>query len=80
MGPYRTKPLDVLEREIDQLTALYPSSFLQFTDDNLLASPKYAADLLALLRRKARRFIASIAGNPLIHRDAIPGVATCRPP
>ncbi|MCW5555908.1 MAG: B12-binding domain-containing radical SAM protein [Verrucomicrobiae bacterium] len=56
MGPYRTKPLDVLEQEIDQLTALYPHAFLQFTDDNLLASRRYAFDLLALLRRKRRRF------------------------
>jgi radical SAM superfamily enzyme YgiQ (UPF0313 family) len=60
MGPYRTKPLDVLEREIDQLTELYPSSFLQFTDDNLLASRQYAAELLALLRRKTRRFITMV--------------------
>ena len=37
---YRTKPLDVLEREIDQLSELYPSSFLQFTDDNLLVNRK----------------------------------------
>lgn len=60
MGPYRTKPLGVLEREIDQLTELYPSSFLQFTDDNLLANRKYAADLLAMLRRKARRFVTMV--------------------
>lgn len=60
MGPYRTKPLDVLEQEIDQLTALYPRAFLQFTDDNLLASRRYAADLLTLLRRKARRFVTMV--------------------
>ena len=60
LGPYRTKPLDVLEREIDQLTSLYPSSFLQFTDDNLLANRDYAADLLALLRRKRRRFVTMV--------------------
>ncbi len=41
MGPFRTKPLDVLEREIDQLQDLYPAAFLQFTDDNLLADRKY---------------------------------------
>lgn len=60
MGPYRTKPLDVLEQEIDQLTALYPRAFLQFTDDNLLASRRYAADLLTLLRHKARRFVTMV--------------------
>ena len=57
MGPYRTKPLDVVEQEIDQLTALYPRAFLQFTDDNLLANRRYAFDLLTLLRRKGRRFV-----------------------
>ena len=60
MGPYRTKPLDVLEQEIDQLAALYPGSFLQFTDDNLLADRNYGAQLLALLRRKKRRFVTMV--------------------
>jgi hypothetical protein len=48
-------PLDVLEREIDQLQDLYPKAFLQFTDDNLLADRDYGAEVLALLRRKKRR-------------------------
>jgi radical SAM superfamily enzyme YgiQ (UPF0313 family) len=60
MGPFRTKPLDVLEQEIDQLRELYPSAFLQFTDDNLLADRQYAAELLALIRRKKRRFITML--------------------
>ena len=60
MGPYRTKPLDVLEQEIDQLTELYPGKFLQFTDDNLLANRDYSNELLALLRRKKRRFITMV--------------------
>lgn len=60
MGPYRTKPLDVLEQEIDQLSGLYPGSFLQFTDDNLLADRNYGAELLALLRRKKRRFVTMV--------------------
>src|ERR1017187_8100806 len=60
MGAYRTKPLDVLEREIDQLMQLYPRSFLQFTDDNLLANQNYAYGLLALLRRKRCRFVTMV--------------------
>jgi radical SAM superfamily enzyme YgiQ (UPF0313 family) len=60
MGPFRTKPLDVLEQEIDQLQDLYPGAFLQFTDDNLLADRDYATELLALLRRKRRRFVTMI--------------------
>ena len=60
MGPYRTKPLDVLEQEIDQLTELYPRAFLQFTDDNLLANRNYSAKLLALIRRKKRRFVTMV--------------------
>ncbi len=60
MGPYRTKPLDVVEQEIDQLAALYPRAFLQFTDDNLLASRRYATELLRLLRRKGRRFVTMV--------------------
>jgi len=60
MGPYRTKPLDVLEQEIDQLTKLYPGAFLQFTDDNLLADRNYGAELLTLLRRKKRRFVTMV--------------------
>lgn len=60
MGPYRTKPLDVLEQEIEQLTELYPGAYLQFTDDNLLASRSYRAELLSLLRRKERRFVTMV--------------------
>ena len=60
MGPYRMKPLDVLEKEIDQLSVLYPRAFLQFTGDNLLANRNYAAELLALLRRKNRRFVTMV--------------------
>lgn len=60
MGPYRAKPLDVLEAEIDQLTALHPRAFLLFTDDNLLANREYGNELLALLRRKRRRFVTMI--------------------
>jgi len=78
MGTYRMKPLDVLEREIDQLAGLYPSSFLQFTDDNLLASRKYASSLLALLRRKKRRFITMMTvdqfcDNALVEEMAASG-------
>lgn len=60
MGPLRTKPLDVLEREIDQLHDLYPRADLQFTDDNLLADRDNASEVLALLRRKKRRFVTMI--------------------
>jgi radical SAM superfamily enzyme YgiQ (UPF0313 family) len=60
MGPYRTKPLDVLEREIDQLIELHPRAFLQFTDDNLLADRAYRADVLGVLRRKRRRFVTMV--------------------
>lgn len=60
MGPFRTKPLDVLEQEIDQLQELHPDTFLQFTDDNLLADRKYAAAALELLRHKQRRFVTMV--------------------
>ncbi|MCX6877002.1 MAG: radical SAM protein [Verrucomicrobia bacterium] len=53
-GPFRTKPLDVFEQEVDQLEDLYPEAFLQFTDDCLLGNRSYASELLALLRRKKR--------------------------
>ncbi len=65
MGPFRTKPLDVLEQEIDQLHALYPNAFLQFTDDNLLADRDYATEVLTLLRRRQRRFVTMITIDQL---------------
>jgi radical SAM superfamily enzyme YgiQ (UPF0313 family) len=64
-GPFRTKPLDVLEREIDQLHVLHPDAFLQFTDDNLLGNRSYGAQVLALLRRKACRFAAMVTFDQL---------------
>jgi len=65
MGPFRTKPLDVLEQEIDQLKALHPKAFLQFTDDNLLADRDYGTGVLALLRRKSRRFVTMVTLDQL---------------
>jgi radical SAM superfamily enzyme YgiQ (UPF0313 family) len=75
MGPYRTKPLDVLEREIDQLRELYPSSYLQFTDDNLLENRRYAADLLALLGRKDRRFVTMLTVDQFCDRALVEEMA-----
>jgi radical SAM superfamily enzyme YgiQ (UPF0313 family) len=60
MGPFRTKPLDVLEEEIDQLARLYPGAYLQFTDDNLLADRRHAAEVVAMVRRKRQRFVAMV--------------------
>lgn len=68
MGPYRTKPMDVIEKEIDQLGKLYPGSFLQFTDDNLLANRNYGTELLALLRRKKRRFVTMVTVDQFCDR------------
>lgn len=75
MGPYRTKPLDVLEQEIDQLTELYPGAFLQFTDDNLLANRHYGSELLALLRRKKRRFVTMLTVDQFCDRSLIEEMA-----
>lgn len=60
MGPFRTKPLDVLEQEIDQLQDLYPAAFLQFTDDNFLADRDHGVAVLDLVRRKKRRFVTMV--------------------
>ena len=75
MGPYRTKPLDVLEQEIDQLAELHPRAFLQFTDDNLLANRKYAAELLALLCRKRRRFATMVTVDQYCDRTLMEEMA-----
>lgn len=60
MGPFRTKPLDVLEQEIDQLHRLYPAAFLQFTDDNFLGDRDYAQQILDLVRRRNLRFVTMV--------------------
>ncbi len=76
MGPYRTKPLDVLEQEIDRLTELYPGAFLQFTDDNLLANRNYGTELLSLLRRKKRRFVTMVTVDQFCDRGLIEEMAS----
>jgi radical SAM superfamily enzyme YgiQ (UPF0313 family) len=76
MGPYRTKPLDVLEQEIDQLAELHPGTFLQFTDDNLLADREYGAELLALLRRKKRRFVTMMTVDQFCDGDLMEEMAS----
>jgi radical SAM superfamily enzyme YgiQ (UPF0313 family) len=65
MGPFRNKPVGVLEKEIDQLAELHPGAHLQFTDDNLLADRGHAAKVLDLLRRKKRRFVTMITVDQL---------------
>jgi len=54
------KPMDVLEREINQLADLYPGQYLQFTDDNLLGNRNYRTDLLLLLRQTKKRFVTMV--------------------
>jgi radical SAM superfamily enzyme YgiQ (UPF0313 family) len=78
MGPFRTKPLDVLEQEVDQLHSLYPRAWLQFSDDNLLGDREYALEMLSLLRRKNLRFVTMITlqqlcDSDLIHEMALSG-------
>jgi radical SAM superfamily enzyme YgiQ (UPF0313 family) len=75
MGAYRTKPLDVLEREMDQLHQLYPEAFLQFTDDNLLANRDYGHELLALLRRKGFRFVTMVTVDQFCNAELIDEMA-----
>jgi radical SAM superfamily enzyme YgiQ (UPF0313 family) len=75
MGPFRTKPLDVLEQEIDQLRALHPNAFLQFTDDNFLADRQYATQALALLRRKRRRFVTMVTVDQFCDETLLEGLA-----
>ena len=75
LGPYRMKPLDILEQEIDQLTTLHPRAFLQFTDDNLLADRSYSMELLALLRRTKRRFVTMVTLDQLCDRGLITAMA-----
>jgi radical SAM superfamily enzyme YgiQ (UPF0313 family) len=75
MGPYRMKPLNILEQEIDQLTELYPWTFLQFTDDNLLADRNYGVELLALLRRKKRRFVTMVTVDQFCDSDLVEEMA-----
>jgi len=75
MGPFRTKPLDVLEREIDQLQDLYPAAFLQFTDDNLLADRDYGSEVLALLHRKGRRFVTMVTLDQFCDADLMQAMA-----
>jgi len=76
MGPFRTKPLDVLEREMDQLQDLYPKAFLQFTDDNLFANRDYGAKVLTLLRRKKRRFVTMVTLDQFCDRALVQQMAS----
>ena len=76
MGPYRMKPLDVLEREINQLTDLYPGQYLQFTDDNLLGNRNYRNDLLLLLRQKKKRFVTMITVDQFCDSNLIEEMAS----
>jgi radical SAM superfamily enzyme YgiQ (UPF0313 family) len=75
MGPFRTKPLDVLEREMDQIIELYPRDPLQFSDDNLLADREYGAEVLNLLRRKGKQFVAQLTVDQLCDRALLEELA-----
>ena len=76
MGAYRMKPLAVLEREIDQLNTLYPGSFLQFTDDNLLVNRDYRQELLAILRGKQCRFVTMVTVDQFCDDELIEQMAS----
>ncbi|HUT77107.1 MAG TPA: radical SAM protein, partial [Polyangia bacterium] len=76
MGPFRTKPLAVLEQEIDQLAELHHGAFLQFTDDNLLADRDYGTELLGLLRQKRRRFVTMVTVDQFCDRALMEELAS----
>ena len=75
MGPFRTKPLDVLEQEMDQAAELFPGSTVQFTDDNLLADRSYGLEVLAMLRRKQRQFVTMVTVDQLCDTSLVEEMA-----
>ncbi|MCD6309477.1 MAG: B12-binding domain-containing radical SAM protein [Candidatus Eremiobacteraeota bacterium] len=46
---FRTKTPEQVAREIEMIKKLYPNPFISFADENLLADPKYARELVSMM-------------------------------
>lgn len=75
MGPLRVKPLDVLEQEMDQLHDLFPRTYLQFTDDNLLADRSHGVKVFDLLRLKKKSFVTMVTLDQFCDLDLMQDMA-----
>lgn len=45
-GPYRRKPVDVVARDLDAITALRPHAFVELADDNTFVDKRWSRDLV----------------------------------
>ncbi len=70
-GGYRKKPLEMLDKEIDEIRRVHGDVVLQFTDDNLLADRAHSEKLLALLREKKARFICQMTADQLCNKNLV---------
>lgn len=56
LGPYRTKPAAVIERELDSIRALRKHACIELADDNTFVARKDHAELLGTLERSGTRW------------------------
>ena len=51
-GPYRKKPLDLVARDLEAITALWPRPFLELADDNTFVDKRWGLELARTIGRQ----------------------------
>jgi radical SAM superfamily enzyme YgiQ (UPF0313 family) len=67
-GPYRKKPLELVERDLEAIERLWPRPFLELADDNTFVDRRWGAELLRTLAAHRVRWFTetdvSVADDP----------------
>jgi radical SAM superfamily enzyme YgiQ (UPF0313 family) len=75
LGPYRTKPIDRLRRELDAVTALVPGPVLELADDNTFVGGRDARALLETLAGAGARYFTEVDWRIGERPDLLPALA-----
>lgn len=70
LGPYRRKPIDLIERELDAIFEVTPKPFIELADDNTFVNKKWGLELVKVLGKRSIRWFTetdvSLADDPAL--------------
>ncbi len=49
---YKTKPIELIEQELEAIDAIWPKPFIELADDNTFVNKKWAKEMIKVLKRK----------------------------
>lgn len=70
MSPYQLKPLELIERELDQIYTLWKRPFIELADDNTFVNKKWSKEIITLFKKYPMKWFTetdiSVADDPAL--------------